>query len=430
MRVALVNTVDIKGGAARAAHRLHKGLCDIGVQSTYYVRDQHRPDPTVQRFVPDPRPDALAYRARRKSERDAAYAQYAATRSPDIELFSQERVDEDENFFIQMPRADLVNLHWIAGFVDYPMFFSHRIKKPVVWTLHDMFPFTGGCHYDQGCGKYVNTCGACPLLGSNDETDLSRTIFQGKERALAHWPQDMLRVVAPSRWLAEEARKSALFGRFRADVIPYGLETDIFKPVEKEKARAALKLPRDARIVLFVSNHIRLARKGFRELIHALSLVPDADSLLLLGVGDSHILSVEAPFRIMQAEHVYDDNAMAMLYAAADITAIPSRQDNLPNTILESFCCGTPVAGFAAGGIPDAVREGETGFLARSGNTADLALAFMNALADRDRLRRMGERAREVAVSEYALTIQARAYEKLYAEMIADNTQRGGFNGR
>jgi len=415
MRVALINTMDVKGGAARAAFRLHRGLRGEGVESTYYVRDQQNPDPTIRRFVPNPA--TLTERMQRKAARDAAYDIYAATRSPDIELFSQEQGDGGEDFFTQMPRADIVNLHWVAGFVDVPTFFSARVTKPVVWTLHDMNPFTGGCHYDAGCGKFTAACGACPLLGSTEENDLSRRVFTAKSEALAQWPANRLRIVTPSRWLAEEARRSTLFGKFDASVIPNGIETDIFKPMDKAAARAALNLPQDAHIVLFVSNHIRLARKGFRELVHALSLLPDQKNLLLVGVGDSHILSVDAPFKVMQIEHVNDDAKTAMIYAAADVTALPSRQDNLPNTILESFACGTPVVGLRNGGIPDLVREGETGYLAA--HVPGLSLAFMKAFADAEQRRACGVRARALVERDYTLAANARAYMKLYEEMIA-----------
>jgi glycosyltransferase involved in cell wall biosynthesis len=417
VRVALINTMDMKGGAARAAFRLHKGLRGLGVESTYYVRDQTNPDPSIRRFVPNPAD--LQTRVSAKAMRDAAYNVYAATRSPDIELFSQERVDGDENFFIQMPRADVINLHWVAGFVDYHTFFTPRVTKPVVWTLHDMNPFTGGCHYDQGCGKYKSQCAACPLLGTDDPHDLSSKVFAGKKAMLDAWPAARLKIVTPSRWLAEEARASALFQRFEATVIPNGLETDVFKPMNKAEARAKLNLPPDARIVLFVSNHIRLARKGFRELVHALSLVPDAHNLLLVGVGDSHILSVEAPFKVQQIEHVNDDATTAMIYAAADVMAIPSRQDNLPNTILESMSCGTPVVGFAAGGIPDLVREDETGFLAPPGNVAALSLAFMKAFENVEHLRNCGARGRTMVERDYSLAAQATAYRAFYERVIA-----------
>lgn len=140
--------------------------------------------------------------------------------------------------------------------------------------------------------------GVCPLLGSNEEHDLARQVFDAKQRIFDSWPREMLHIVAPSIWLTNQAKKSTLLSKFDSTTIPNGIETDIFRPLGKSESRAALNLPQDAKIVLFVSNHIGLARKGFRELVHALSLVPDNKDLMLLGVGDSHVLDIDAPFRI------------------------------------------------------------------------------------------------------------------------------------
>lgn len=425
MRILQIGTRDSFGGAARAAHRLHKGLRAAGADSMYFVRDQVESDPTVRRFIPDPAPAAQAHRARCRSELMAAYDAYAATRSPDIELFSQERVDGDLNFFVQRPPADVINLHWVAGFVDYPLFFDPaRTKVPLVWTLHDMNAFTGGCHYDEMCGKFRDRCGSCPQLGSADPGDLSRRVFEAKARLFTGWPEDRLQIVAPSQWLADEAKSSALFSKFPARCIPYGIETDTFKPMDKREARAALGLPQDANIVLFVANHIRMKRKGFRELLHALSLVPDAAKLMLIGVGDSHVLSVRAPFKIGQLDFVADDAAMARIYSAADVLAMPSRQDNSPNTVLESLSCGTPVVGFAVGGVPEVVNNGEHGFLAPPGNVPALSLAFMEAFADMDRLKACGARGRALVERRHTLAMQADAYLVLYRELDAAHRAR------
>ena len=206
--------------------------------------------------------------------------------------------------------------------------------------------------------------------------------------------------------------------KFDATAIPNSVETDIFAPTNKHKAREALDLPQNAKIVLFVSNHIGLARKGFRELVHALSLVPDLDNLMLLGVGDSHIRDIDAPFRVGQIEFLRDDQTTALMYSAADVTAIPSQQDNLPNTILESMGCGTPVVGFAVGGVPDIVVHGENGFLARPGNVAELAVAFSEAFSDKDNLAACGDRGRTLIEQKYALKVQGMAYKTLFETVL------------
>lgn len=421
--------MDVQGGAARAAYRLHRGLVSLGADSTYFVRDRRMPDDTVRQFIADPSPAAVAHRAACKAELTAAYDAYKPTLSPDIEQFSQERVDGDENFYIQRPRAEIINLHWIAGFVDYRLFFTpERTDCPVVWTLHDMNPFTGGCHFDAGCGRFKTHCGACPWLGSTDENDLTSRVFNAKADIFAKWPADRLHIVTPGRWLQGEAKASALFGKFDSTCIPNSIETDIFKPMDQVAARAALGLPLNARIVLFMSHQIRLARKGFRELVQALSLVPDAQNIVLLAVGDNkNQVAIDAPFKVALVNYIGDDATVAALYSAADVTAVPSQQDNLPNTMLESMSCGTPVVGFDVGGIPDMVREGETGFLAPPGNVAGLASAFVAAFADGEKLKAYGRRARSLVEERHAPKVQAAAYLALYETLTEAVRRKRGY---
>ncbi len=419
MKITIINTMDVQGGAARAAYRLHKGLHGIGANSTYFVRDRRLNEPTVRQFVPDPSGDAVQLRQERKAELKAAYDVYKDTRSGDMEQFSQERVDGDENFFVQRPPADVFNLHWVSGFVDYELFFTkQRTQSPVVWTLHDLNPFTGGCHYDLGCGKYLDQCGACPLLGSDQDDDLTRRIFESKKEIFDAWPAHMLHIVTPSQWLRDEARSSALFKKFDATCIPNSIETDVFKPTDKEQARTLLGLPLDARIILFMSHQVSLARKGFKELVRALSLMPDTENLVLLGIGDKAEATIDAPFQVFQIDYISGDDQVALIYSAADITAVPSQQDNLPNTMVESLSCGTPVVGYHVGGIPDLVKDGETGFLAPAGNTAALSAAFVDALSDLDRLRSYGASGRELIEKTCAPNVQAAAYMDLYQRVI------------
>ncbi len=184
------------------------------------------------------------------------------------------------------------------------------------------------------------------------------------------------------------------------------------------KARTTLNLPQDVKIILFVSNHIGLARKGFRELVHALSLVPDNQNLMLLGVGDSHILDIDAPFQVGQIDFLTDDNMTALMYSAADLTALPSKQDNLPNIILESMSCGTPVVGFDVGGISDVIRHEENGFLARAGNIGEMATTIAEALSNLDALKDCGDRGRSLIENKYSLSAQGLAYKTLFHSVV------------
>ena len=420
MHVTLLNLMDAQGGAARSAYRLMLGLQAIGQPVKYFVGQQSVPNPDIVTYQPDGSPQALLNRHNKIQESQKAFDVYAATRDPNMEIFTYPSTDGDLSFFDQLPKADVYNPHWIAGFLDYPLFFNpERTTTPVVWTLHDQGPFTGGCHYDELCGRFTDACGACPLLGSDDPNDLSAKNFQIKKDALAQWPDHMMHIVSPSRWLAEEARKSALFGRFDVSCIPYGIETDVFRPYDQATCREEIGLPQDAKIILFVANHLKLRRKGFQNLMNALSLYPNPEELMLLGVGASHEEELSMPFRLAQADYVDNDSTMAKLYSAADVTAIPSFQDNLPNTMLESMACGTPVVAFDVGGIPDLVKDGETGFLARSEKVVDLGTAFVTALSDLTRLKEMGEIGRQKMEAEHKLADQATAYIPLYEQMVS-----------
>ena len=420
MKVTVLNSMDVTGGAARAAYRLVQGLRGQGQPVRYFVRDRKSADPDIVQYVPDTSPDSMAIRIKQAQTLQTAFDTYAETRDPNMEIFTYPDIDADPSFFDQLPKADLYNLHWIPNLVNYPQFFDPKVvQQPVVWTLHDQGPFTGGCHYDELCARFTDTCGACPLLGSDDPKDLSARNLEVKQTAMADWPDHKLHVVAPSQWLANEARRSALFGRFEVSCIPYGLETDVFRPYEKAATREELGMPQDAKVILFVANHLKLRRKGFQNLMKSLSLYPKPDELLLLGVGGSHEEDLQMPFRLAQANYIGDDSTMAKLYSAADVTAIPSFQDNLPNTMLESLACGTPVVGFDVGGLPDLVKEGETGFLARSEKVVDLGTAFVTALSDLDRLVEMGQRGRAVIEANHKLSDQANAYMQLFESMLA-----------
>jgi glycosyltransferase involved in cell wall biosynthesis len=418
VKITLINTMDVQGGAARAAYRLHKGLRGIGAESTYFVRDRRLNEPTVRQFIPDPSDAAVRHRAKCKAQLASAYNAYQETRDTDMEDLSSERVDGDENFFVQRPPADIFNLHWVAGFVDYHMFFTlERTNSPVVWTLHDMNPFTGGCHYDGGCNRFREQCGKCPVLGSDADTDITRDTFAAKAAIFEKWPDDRLHIVAPSQWLRDAARSSALFRKFDTTCIPYGIETDVYRPMDKLLARSRLGLPADARVVFFISHHVGQARKGFHELVEALSLMPDTKNLILIGIGDKANIPVDAPFRVLQIKYISNDEKIAEIYSAADITALPSRQDNLPNTMLESLSCATPVVGFRVGGIPDMIKDGETGFLGDAGNVESLGAALVDAFSDMDRLRECGLRGRTLIEKQHTLSAQAHTYMELYQSM-------------
>jgi glycosyltransferase involved in cell wall biosynthesis len=394
---------------------LHTGLRRIGVDSHMYVQKSDSSDSSVDDFTP---PQNLFHRLKRRIRRTAIRfdtRHYEESGSRGGEPFTDDRTPYGKEVVTQLPSSDIINLHWIRNFVDLRAF-SSAVSAPIVWTLHDMNAFTGGCHYDEGCGRYGSKCGACPQLGSEDRHDLSRQVWKRKREAYGNKRGEM-HIVAPSQWLAAEAKHSALFEDFPVSVIPYGVDVEIFKPRNQSAARRALDLPQGARVILFVAQSTANRRKGFSLLSEALRATGSIANLHLISVG-SHESEISHSESHLHLGRVASERLLSVVYSAADVFVIPSLQDNLPNTVLEAIACGTPVVGFNTGGIPDMVRPGVTGWLAEVGNVCALREAIEQALSDEATRARMGRRCRAIAEEEYALAVQARRYKQLYAECL------------
>lgn len=418
MKVVHLSTYDIAGGAARAAYRLHSGLRRLGHDSLMYVYRQRSNDPTVTAFKP-PKDLPTRLRARLRRERiRRSFARYGASRPPGYERFSDDCTVHGSELVAQLPPGDVINLHSIADFVDYRSFFT-RVPQhtPIVWTLHDMYPFTGGCHYDHGCGKYVSGCGSCPQLGSSDSADLSNQIWQRKRKVFEQIESNRLHLVALNNWMATEVKRSPLLQKYPVVVIPNGLDVDDFAPRDRRYARDVLGVPQDAKVLLFVASSVENRRKGFALLTKVVARLKDSANLWLisLGTGDQNV-SQEIPH--IHLGSVGNDRLLSVVYSAADVFVIPSLQDNLPNTVLESLACGTPVVGFDVGGIPDMVRPGVTGLLAPATDVAAMSNAIRRLLSNEAARLEMAINCRRVAVKEYALEVQAARYTELYGRIL------------
>jgi glycosyltransferase involved in cell wall biosynthesis len=341
------------------------------------------------------------------------------SRPAGYERFRDDRTPFAAQVLEQLPPCDVANLHWTDAFVDLGAFFSRLpAALPIVWTLHDMAAFTGGCHYDMGCGRWRGQCGACPQLGSDNPDDLSREVWGRKRRELTDLGVERMHVVAPSQWLAEQARESPLLGRFRVETIPYGLDTELFAPRDRTFSRRLLGIPPDEMVVLFVSASLENRRKGFDHAAEAIrDCTRDLDPLVVC-VGSGDIVPGET-VRCQSLGAIRDERLMSAAYSAADLCVVPSLQDNLPNTVLESMACGTPVVGSDVGGIPDMIRPGETGLLAPAGDAGALAECLVTLLSDDDMREAMSETARRVVMEEYALEIQANRYSAIYEDLLA-----------
>ncbi len=409
--------MDIFGGAARATYRLHQGLLALGEDSTLFVGRRESDDPSVvglryslALF------DRVQRGARRLLLRRAA-SKLGMGHGPGASHFSDDRTEYGSRVVAQLPPWDVLHLHWISGFVDYLKFFrSVPRDRPIVWTLHDMNAFTGGCHFDGGCARYVQSCGCCPQLNSQEMSDFSHDCWNRKSRGYRVLGPSNLHLVTPSQWLAQEARRSSLLGRHPITVIPYGLDTEIFQPRDSRAAREVLGLPQDAKIILFLADRATEARKGFRQLVEALSGIEEQSGLFLLYLGRGH---VELPPNLPGTQLAYESNdrLLSMIYSSADVFVLPALQDNLPNTVLEAQACGLPVVAFSTGGIPDLVRDGVDGRLVTCGDTRALGDAILRTVKNDDARRIMGTNARNKVEQEYSSETQARRYLDLYRSM-------------
>lgn len=419
MKITHLNTYDVTGGAAKAAYRLHTSLRAFGLDSRMVVADKVSIDPSVINFQPSL---AVGTRVRRVLRRKYIEpTQRVLDRRPrSAGYFTDDRSQHGSDVLAAALPADVLHLHWIARLIDYSAFFSALpANLPLVWTLHDMNPMTGGCHHASGCAKFEGRCGDCPQLDGRGPNDLSASIWQRKDLSYARLDSRLVRIVTPSRWLANHARNSSLMKRFRVETIPYGLDTNTFQPRDQAGARQLLGIPANAKVVLFVSQWLDDPYKGMGTLLESIERMRSIPDLCLLVLGKGEAFQ-KGGVRSIFLGSFDDEEKLSFAYSAADLFLLPSFEDNFPNTALESLACGLPVVGSNVGGIPETVRDGSTGLLVPRGNAEALANAATLLLNDPERLKVMSADCRRVALQEYTLELQTRRYLELYDSMLND----------
>ncbi|MFD2603945.1 glycosyltransferase [Euzebyella marina] len=298
--------------------------------------------------------------------------------------------------------CDIINLHFVANFIDVPSFFKN-IKKPIVWTLHDMNPFQGGFHY-----KLDEKAYAFQLNGLDDEQ------YDFKRRAFKPLSKNLLTIVTPSFWMYQKSKDSQLLRKFSHFHISNGIDTEIFKPLNKKECAKSLEMSTNKPIVLFVAESLRNKRKGFNLV---LDLVKDPNLLLkyhFVAVGE--VQNSRATKDITFLGRISDEVQMSKVYNAADFFILPSIEDNLPNTMIESLCCGTPVVGFEVGGIKETITNGENGFLSKEITVDGLKKALLNC--DEIGMAKYGQKIAENARLKFQLTLQTDKYIALYNSLV------------
>lgn len=437
MKVLSVNTNDAHGGAARAAMRIMQGVQLHGVEMQMLVKEKHTLDTAVvslQQFLPKNKlyciVDWVAQKVKNKYYH-WLWRPYSKTKE---NVFMSDSRGTRLGGALQKLDYDVLHLHWInqrfINLQDLPK------NKPIVWTLHDSWPFCGVCHYFIDCERYQKHCGDCPMLHSGEEKDLAYRIFEEK---LCVYRDLNLHIVTPSRWLGECAKQSALFGHFPVTIIPNCLETDVYRPLSEQEMNERLlvaiqqnpalhSVKRTAGekaakpLILYGAMNAATDRiKGFASLLSALQALDkqclDAN-LIVFGASKSDLPMQFEHINVHFIGYVSDRDLLVTLYNLADLMVVPSLTENLSCAIMESLSCATPVCCFAIGGNSDMLEHKVNGYLAKEKDSEDLARGIRWCL-DNNKDGSLSRAARKKVLDNYTIERVGKLYAELYESIIS-----------
>lgn len=404
MKVLHINQSDVMGGAAIAGYRLHEGLLLKNIDSKLLVGHKTLNSAYVENVGSLPKIEN-----RIKSVTEPLGLNH-------IHHVNSFRISKRP--FYQ--NADVLNFHNLhTGFFNYLAFPHLTRKKPAVFTLHDMWSFTGHCVYSYDCQKWETGCGKCPYPDTYPSIKHDNTALVWKLKNLVYKFSN-LSIVAPSRWLENLVKKSML-NRFPIYCIPNGLNTDAFRPYDRDKCFFDLGIDSSKKVLLFAAESIQNKRKGGDLLLSVLKdLSPTLKrELLLLTIGkEGKNYAEETGIEHRNLGYLWTDYDKAIAYSAADLFIFPTRADNLPLVLQESMACGTPMVSFDIGGVSDIVRPGLTGYLAKAEDTSDLSKGIQELLEDQSLREEMSSNCRQIAVDEYSLELQTDRYINLYKKIL------------
>jgi glycosyltransferase involved in cell wall biosynthesis len=414
MKVTLINTSDAGGGAPAACLRLLKALALAKVDArllVQYKKTGERVEGIVKGFITKLKAKADFLRERIPfmifHERDKSVRFAFSTANAGTSIVKQPLV----------ANADIIHLHWTnSGFLSIADLKELvDTGKPIVWTLHDMWVFTGGCHYSGTCDNFMRECGNCPFLRDAGDNDISHSGWLCKA-ALFKRAKNVTFVTC-SKWLAGVAKQSSLIKDLRIEAIPNPIDIDIYSPKDKIAARKKRGIDPSAKVILFGAANINDRRKGISYLVDALNILkadyPQSGEIEIVIFGkNKHFDVTQLPFKVHELSLITSQDELAEIYSMADVFVTPSLEDNLPNTIMEALACGTPVVAFNTGGIPEMVDHQQNGYLAEFKNAADMAKGLHETLnGDANAL---AASARQKVLDNYTNEIVARQYINLY----------------
>lgn len=417
-RILHISPTDIEGGACLGAYNLHKALQRAGADSRMLVLRKFTDDPTVA------------------TRSHGAFATLEALRDPLDRLPLKAYDWNGQNWWtvgwlpfdvrqaVDRLKPDVVHFHW-TGRGMVPIRAVARLRRyPLLWTLRDMWPLTGGCHYSNDCTKFATGCGACPQLRSKSDSDISRWQWRAKQR---RWRYVPITYIALSNWMAEQARRSPLVGDKDIVRLANGIDVERFRPTDKSAARASWRLPLDRQIILFGANFaIGDPRKGFAYFAEALRRLSAAGwnrrALAVVFGAEQGAENLGMPVRYVG--HVRSNGELARLYSAADVMVAPSLYENAAKTVMESLACGTPVAAFANTGQVDLIDHKRSGYLALDRSAEDLAAGIAWCLDRQHEGDALSRGARLKATAEFDIDLIARDHLFLYERVVAARRRR------
>jgi len=408
MKVVHLIGGDEKGGAARGALWLHEALLNNGVKSSVILQYGEVNDPNIQ--VVDNSFIKLKLQKFRRIRDQIPFRIYPKRKhyifSPGI--FG---LDFTKHYLIQ--NADIVHLHWIANtFFDIRTL--SRFDKPIVWTLRDMWPFTGGCHNSMDCNNYKFGCGKCPQLGSNNQNDLSRWLVKRKQKSY----QNSFIPVAISKWMRASAESSLLMRNYDIRLIYNGLNTSVFKTADNKIVRDNLNLPADKKIILIEGQATKYIWKGYNELKNCLERLKSEDYLFLFFGEIDNLFIKQIDTDCISLGKITNDKKLAEIYSASDVYLTPALQEPFGKTIIEAMACGTPVVCFDANGPKDIVDHKKTGYKAIPYDPVDLSEGVKWLISDEMRRKELGNNARLKVEEEFDINNISKKYIQLYKSLL------------
>ena len=420
MKVTLINTNDMGGGAPIACIRLAKALVSKGIEVIVQVQEKKTASPLIKGLG-----DGLLQKLKNKynflAERLPFIWLYAKDKSLRF-AFSTANTGTDISRKNEIVNADVLHLHWTnRGYLSIDNIENlFETGKPVVWTLHDMWAFTGGCHYTGECDNFKSNCGNCWMLKNPASADISFAGLLAKKAMYEHAKNILF--VTCSNWLADMARQSSLLKDFRIEAIPNPIDTNVFSAKDKIVTRLKWGIKPTSKIILFGAANILDRRKGISYLVDALKVLIDnyAETaqieIVIFGKNKSFDVT-SLPFYVYELSTINSENDLAELYSLADVFVSPAIEDNLPNTIMEALACGTPVVAFNTGGIPDLVDHQQNGYLAEFKSVVDFA-AGINFVLNSGKAETLAKNAREKVLNTFTNDIVAAKYINVYQSIL------------